>query len=398
MTRLTAEQEKLLDAACAWYKSSNRSRFFLVAGPAGTGKSFMAQRIHEALGIQSVASAGPTGKSANVLARKGLPNCTTLHRLLYNPTSKSRTRLLKLEQQLVDMSPLDPSREDLLKEIRAERELVAKPSFNRKEDNPARDLELIFVDESSMIDERLGSDLLGLGVPIIAFGDNYQLPPVNGKGFFKLDKPDFMLTQLMRQSMDNPIVRLATDARNQKELELGQYGTSSVIQRGDVGDKLSNPGQILAGKNATVSAVNSFLRKKAGRTGALPEVGDRLICLQNNYDTGCMNGQVWEVIEPSLEFDENSVVVVMRNPDDGAVISAECFTECFKDPKCRPPYGTNGFTFGYCMTVHKSQGSEFPHVVVLDESTCFRQDRWKWLYTGISRASESVIVVKDYEL
>ena len=52
------------------------------------------------------------------------------------------------------------------------------------------------------------------------------------------------------------------------------------------------------------------------------------------------------------------------------------------------------FDFGYALTVHKAQGSQWDGVLLFDESFCFRQDRWKWLYTGITRAAEKLTVVK----
>ena len=51
------------------------------------------------------------------------------------------------------------------------------------------------------------------------------------------------------------------------------------------------------------------------------------------------------------------------------------------------------FTFGYCLTVHKAQGSQWDNVYLFDESFVFREDRKRWLYTGITRASEKITVV-----
>jgi exodeoxyribonuclease-5 len=51
------------------------------------------------------------------------------------------------------------------------------------------------------------------------------------------------------------------------------------------------------------------------------------------------------------------------------------------------------FTFGYCLTVHKAQGSQWESVYLFDESFVFREDRRRWLYTGVTRASERITVV-----
>ena len=52
------------------------------------------------------------------------------------------------------------------------------------------------------------------------------------------------------------------------------------------------------------------------------------------------------------------------------------------------------FDYGYALTVHKAQGSQWPRVVIVDESKFFRKDHARWLYTGITRASESVTVIQ----
>ncbi|MBU1306438.1 MAG: ATP-binding domain-containing protein, partial [Alphaproteobacteria bacterium] len=51
------------------------------------------------------------------------------------------------------------------------------------------------------------------------------------------------------------------------------------------------------------------------------------------------------------------------------------------------------FTFGYCLTVHKAQGSQWDNVYLFDESFVFREERARWLYTGITRAAEKITVV-----
>jgi exodeoxyribonuclease-5 len=51
------------------------------------------------------------------------------------------------------------------------------------------------------------------------------------------------------------------------------------------------------------------------------------------------------------------------------------------------------FDFGYALTVHKAQGSQWDHVVLFDESWAFRENRERWLYTGVTRAAKSLTVV-----
>jgi len=398
--KLTKEQEALKDAVGEWHPKALRREgkgFYLATGPAGTGKSSVAAEIVKSLGV-NVATAAPTGKAMSVLAKKGMPNCTTLHKLLYSPRTRSRTKLNELEQALIDMSDLDPGRETLLKEVKAERKRVASPAFDVKDENPARQYDLIIVDEVSMIDGKLGSDLMSLGVPVLAFGDGNQLPPVRGKAFFDIERPDFLLTEIHRQSKDNPIIRLATDVREGRDLEFGTYGSSVVIPQGQIGDRLTEQTQIIVGTNKTTMAINRVMRRKYGRTSPLPEVGDKLLCLQNDHNLGCLNGTVWIVKEPPVEFEEGTVAIVLESESDKTLISAECYKACFDDPQFRGPFGVNMFGFGYSLTCHKSQGSQWDNVLILDESRYFKADKNRWLYTAITRAAESVTIVKNYSL
>ena len=55
--------------------------------------------------------------------------------------------------------------------------------------------------------------------------------------------------------------------------------------------------------------------------------------------------------------------------------------------------GSDAFDYGYVLTVHKAQGSQWDDVVLFDESWAFREHRDRWLYTGITRAAERLTVV-----
>ena len=69
---------------------------------------------------------------------------------------------------------------------------------------------------------------------MLVLGDPFQLPPVQGSGFFTNAEPDVMLTEIHRQARDNPIIRLSLDIREGEYLERGIYGESRVIAREDV--------------------------------------------------------------------------------------------------------------------------------------------------------------------
>jgi len=69
----------------------------------------------------------------------------------------------------------------------------------------------------------------------------------------------------------------------------------------------------------------------------------------------------------------------------------------YRSPWCDPTYAqrreSDEFDFGYALTVHKAQGSQWDDVVLFDESWAFRENRERWLYTGVTRAAKSLTVV-----
>jgi exodeoxyribonuclease-5 len=89
------------------------------------------------------------------------------------------------------------------------------------------------------------------------------------------------------------------------------------------------------------------------------------------------------------------------NPEDDASslpIMVKVHKSFFSDEVAKPDWkmlkGSQEFDYGYAITCHKSQGSQWDNVLVYDESWCFR-DQWeRWLYTAITRAAEKITIVK----
>ena len=156
--------------------------------------------------------------------------------------------------------------------------------------------------------------------------------------------------------------------------------------------------QVLVGRNNTRRSYNARLRERRGFEGDMPSAGDKLVCLRNNKRKGLFNGGLWSVKEkPSTRRD----IIKMRiQPDDGFAgkgikvsVRPECFTggiEALEWPM-RKKY--DEFDFGYVLTVHKAQGSQWDDVVLFDESFAFPDSRERWLYTGITRAAKRLTVV-----
>ena len=223
------------------------------------------------------------------------------------------------------------------------------PQFVLNRQSPASKADLIIIDECSMVDEELGRDLLSFGQPVLVLGDPAQLPPVKGGGFFTDGEPDVMLTEVHRQAKDNPIIHLSMQVREGGRLEPGTYGESRIIRRREIdANVVMAADQVLVGLNKTRRLYNTRLRELNGYRDPMPAAGEKLVCLRNGT--------------------EEEVPFVLRKESDE-------------------------FTYGYALTVHKAQGSQWDDLVLFDESYAFREHRSRWLYTALTRAAEKVTVV-----
>ena len=309
-----------------------------------------------------------TGKAASVMRTRGCWDATTIHALIYR------------------------TREDA----------EGGPAFSLNRSGPAAKAALIVIDECSMVDADLGNDLLSFGKPVLVLGDPAQLPPVRGGGFFTEGAPDVMLTEIHRQAADDPIVRMAMQVREGGRLEHGTFGESRVIPRRAIdADRVMNANQVLVGMNRTRRLYNARIRALMGQTEIAPMIGEKLVCLRNDRTKGLLNGSTWTV--HALRAEPNPAVLrldvvpeddpaLRRKPLDVRILRA--LLEGREDdvaPILRRE--TDEFTYGYALTVHKAQGSQWDDVVLFDESFAFREHARRWLYTGLTRAAERVTVV-----
>ena len=382
---------------------------FRMFGYAGTGKTTLAQ--HLAQGVDDALFAAYTGKAAYVLRQKGCEGASTIHSLIYHTKEKGKAKLKELENMLAALlvelreegTPYEghPRVRDLREMIERERKALSRPTFTLNDDSVVRDVSLVVIDECSMVDGRMGEDLLSFGTKILVLGDPAQLPPVGGGGFFTEGvKPDVMLTEIHRQAADSPIIAMATKVRNQEKLDLGPYGNCRVVER--VGpEEVLAADQLLVGRNKTRHSSNARMRHLLGRDARMyPVEGDKLVCLRNNHDKGLLNGAVWHVYEVGAIQDERIYMTLAPDnmgPDDN-LLEVEAHTHHFEGKEDALPWWerkeAEEFDYGYAMTVHKAQGSQWDNVVLFDEAWCFREDRWRWLYTGITRAAEELTVVR----
>ena len=212
-------------------------------------------------------------------------------------------------------------------------------------------------------------------------------------------EPDAMLTEVHRQAQDDPIVRMSMAVREGRPLELGTFGDSAVVRRDALDpERVMAADQILVGRNATRRAYNMRVRQKRDIEDPLPVAGDKLVCLRNNRKKALFNGGLWRV---KARAQSKSRIITMRlAPDEDlggrlvkVSVRADCFGGGIEDIpwEQRRPY--DEFDYGYVLTVHKSQGSQWDDVVLFDESFAFPDSRARWLYTGITRAAKRLTVV-----
>lgn len=366
----TDKQKDALKYVDKWFTEWCTSRkptkqVFRVYGYAGTGKSTLAR--HFASNIDGEVAFGAfTGKASLVMRKNGCANARTIHSMIYIADQDQKTGEITWR--------------------------INRQSF-------LNDVSLIIIDECSMVNEELAKDLLSFGKPILVLGDPGQLPPVSGTGYFTEAEPDVMLTEIHRQAKDNPIIHLATLVRNEQMPKLGTYGESVVTNKMLTAD-LIRADQVLAGRNTTRESFNTKIRKLKGFDPDTPVVGDKLVCLQNDKELGIFNGGMFDVEQILASSSPKSQFLTMRlqSQDEDRLpfvtrVHKSFFFEDVPEPHWKVLKGSQQYNYGYCLTTHKSQGSQWPSVFISDESWCFREDRWRWLYTAITRASEKNTLV-----
>lgn len=382
--QLTRGQESGLKVAVDRFK--NKEPFTCIAGYAGTGKSTLVSYIIDALEIESheVCYATFTGKASLVLREKGCENAMTMHRLLYHS-----------------------------------KELPDGTFEHKPKERLEHPYKLIVVDEVSMVSVDMWDLLLSHKVHIIALGDPFQLPPINGESEI-LSHPHVFLDEIVRQAQDSEIIRLSMDIRAGLPLVKHKGNEVIIVSKHQLNDSYySGADQIIAAKNITRTNINWKCRKiKFG-----PDVpdhpidGEKTICLKNYWDIvssqgdPLINGMIGSLGSINYNksilfgdlFEQEMVADFMveeNNKFYGLFMDHKLFTdgkqtinnENWQKYKGAPK--PKLFDYAYCITCHKSQGSEFNKVLIFDEYMK-GTDHARWLYTGITRSKQKLIIVSD---
>jgi exodeoxyribonuclease V alpha subunit len=386
------------DRAVAWYEKTFglalapkqaeavrralSEKVVVITGGPGVGKTTIVRGIVAILGKKGlkVALAAPTGRAAKRLAEAtGLP-ASTLHRLL-------------------EWRP-------------------AEAAFARNAANPL-EVDLLVVDESSMLDTRLCADLVA-ALPdasrLILVGDVDQLPSV-GPGAVLKDVlgsgviPSVRLTEIFRQAASSLIVTNAhrihdgelpdfgqapgegpaADARDFFFLEEEDAAAAALLVRDLVVSRLPrrygvtpteiqvlapmHRGELGAGRlNQLLQEALTPQAAGVERGGRLLRVGDKVMQLRNDYDKEVFNGDLGVVA--AVDAEERAVTVTF---DDRPVT--------YESDEW------DQLALAYAMTVHKSQGSEYPVVVIPVHTQHFVMLQRNLLYTAVTRGKRLVVLV-----
>ena len=384
---LTRKQEEGLRIAVERYHQNEP--YTVISGYAGTGKSTLIKFIISALDInpERVAYIAYTGKAAQVLRNKGCPTAMTAHRLLYKSLQRADGTFIHIPRESLNF-----------------------------------DCDIVVVDEVSMLPKQMWELLLSHNVYVIACGDPGQLPPIGEENGI-LDHPHIFLDEIMRQAAESEIIRLSADIRAGKIIKPYKGSEINVVRQRDLCDGMFTwADQILCGKNITRHTMNTYYRNmRYGEDIPAPIVGDKVICLKNNWDkitaTGdaLVNGTIGTIEEiatyPNPWLNPMCIIDFAPETIDETDPRDQVFHELLMDyklittkeatvnkenfrmfPKQLRP---EQFDYGYCITVHKSQGSEYDKVLVLEE-VLKRADHARWLYTAVTRASQKLtLVLKD---
>lgn len=357
--------------------------FSILTGGPGTGKTTIVRAIirlyKELYPFSPIALCAPTGRAAKRLGELGGIDATTIHSLL---------------------------KWDLETNV-----------FSANEENPIQ-AELLIIDEFSMVDSWLFYNLLRAShqvKKILIIGDDDQLPSV-GPGFVLKDLiscqhfPTTKLDKIYRQSEGSDVIRVAHDIRqgiltdfslmqDVRMYESLNYQVkdhvlrivASAFEKGysDLDIQVLAP---MYNGVAGIDALNKSLQELCNPVSSekteihfgyrIFREGDKILQLKNQPDDGVYNGDI------------GKITTIIRADD-----SFHRQNEIYVDFDGTEVLYTNenfiNITHAYCISIHKSQGSEYPIVVmpILSDYAYMLQRRL--IYTGITRAKKSLILLGD---
>lgn len=355
MIKITGEQQDVIKKLIKFPKQVQT-----LGGYAGTGKTVCFKFLHTHL--KTFAACAFTGKASHILRRRGVEDACTIHKLIYRPV---------LDEQGYPIINKD-----------------GMPVWEKVETLP---YDGILVDEASMVSRQLHEDLMSYGLPIIYFGDHGQLEPV-GEAVNLMKSPDYRLEKIHRNA--GPIAHFAEYIR--KGFRPAAFdGKSDKVQfvtptqaKNLILEKDHKNFQAVCAFNAFRCGGNQFYRTNKNMDPDRPQVGDKVICLRNDYTAGVFNGMQGFVTKtyksPPNKFD--------LEVDGDTISGLQYFTPQFYKPKLLEIDRTSKvipFDYSYLQTVHKMQGDEVEELLVFEQK-CDLWDHVRWAYTAASRGKEQI--------
>ena len=379
---LTKGQAEAFDTIQQFLADDERKSCVL-DGPAGSGKTTLLRQLMESLPDRCVICA-PTNKAVSVLRSKGFAKATTLDRVL--------------NKTLCAMTQRQPTANEIL--FYKENDLVIPAQIEVEEyekiDAEAGGL-VVCLDESSMTNEAEFTRLLNAYPKVIAVGDGFQLPPVEGAKWFQTTDPDIRLTEIVRTGAGSEITTLANLIRR-KSPEWNKNAWTqevTILKRSDVmavEQAMKDADIVLAHKNTTCDDKNLVIRMMRNLIGAdcyAPMPGDILLAWDTIKTPNILKSETYKV-EKSFAL-PGGYRVLFENQSQFVPVSKANLIEQKTDIAVAK---LNRFSFAHCITAHKSQGSEWDHVVVLAYDHYFKfDDHWNWLYTACTRAKLHLTIV-----
>jgi exodeoxyribonuclease-5 len=331
MIKPEGQQIEALNRIIKWYNSTQQ--VFTLGGYAGSGKTSLIPIIQEELSW-NYAVVTYTNKAASILRSKGIAGATTIFRLMY---------------KLIDEQHMIWHKNDKL------------------------EVDLIIVDEASMLGQNIRDDLESYGIPVLYIGDPFQLPPVKEESV--MDHCDFILTEVRRHGGE--ILEIATAIREgRKYPDVDQFSISDA--------DLSAADIVICLSNDRRNQLNQRIRKHRGFIG-LPQKGDRVMSAKTDYDCGIFAGELGTLIGTN---NRRRYEVLFDGWDDTVVFTNGHFLSPKENPYSLDLKGRGCLDYGYVSTCHKCQGSQFDNVIVWEES---RSDA-RWMYTAVTRAILTVTI------
>ena len=402
---LNKGQEQVCQEAINWFLNSPE-QIFEISAEAGCGKTVVLWEIVRRLRLQphEYMPMAYTGQAAIVLRTKGFENAKSIHSWLY--------KFVKVPAETYATNFDDPFKpRGMNTEFNTPRMEHKFVPLNKGEISPY--IKLMIIDEGYMVPLNMKSTILKHGIKVLVAGDDGQLPPIGDKAAFLTGYGIHRLTELMRQSEDDPIVYLARRARHGKPIHCGLYGSNvAVIDENDFTDNmLVNVGNVICGTNKTRDYLNTKIRSKLLNSDyPYPVFGDRIICRANNWNMvqnniALANGLQGNIISPITvdNFHMNTETFrldflpdLLSTPFKGVNVNFKYLISPYdirNDIKSMKFVKGELFEYAYAITTHLSQGAEYNSGIFYEEF--LRPNIQNALvYTGITRFKKYMIYVK----